>query len=101
MDTNFKSDVRQLQRRKSLRGAQSFKECTNSQLGAKLLSVSFSCMSTEHTYAPNVELSPQKITSSSSSSCKCFYVSTRLLAMSRLVSDFTLLCEENVATGVW
>lgn len=31
-------DVRQLQRRKSLSGAQSFKECTDSQLGAKLLS---------------------------------------------------------------
>lgn len=53
MDTNFKSDVRKLQRRKSLSGAQSFKECTNSQLGVKLLSVSFSCMSTEHIYAPN------------------------------------------------
>jgi hypothetical protein len=49
-----------------------------------------------------VELSPQKIMSSSaSSSCKCFYISTRLWAMSKLVLDFTLLCEENVTTGVW
>jgi hypothetical protein len=51
-----------------------------------------------------VEFSPQKIMSSSSSpssSCKCFYISTRLWAMSKLVLDFTLLCEENVTTGVW
>jgi hypothetical protein len=49
-----------------------------------------------------VELSPQKIMSSSSSSpCKCFCISTRLWAMSKLVLDLTLLCEENVTTGVW
>jgi len=105
VDTNFKSDVRQLQRRKSLSGAQSFKECTDSQLGAKLLSVSF------HACLLNiciiymllmVELSPQKIMSSSASSpCKCFCISTRLWAMSKLVLDLTLLCEENVTTGVW